>query len=164
MALRKTHTDNIDIEEVFLDGRNILGYHRENLEGALERPITKKIFFVMGILCTSSIALFALRTGSLQVFRADAFRERSTHNYLRFVEQPAERGLIYDRDGKVLAANEIQVLSSVASSTYQIIRRYPDQGFLHVLGFLRKDNDIFWGASGIEEQYDASLRGVFGKR
>ena len=161
MALRKTHTDNIDIEEVFLDGRNILGYHRENLEGALERPITKKIFFVMGILCTSSIALFALRTGSLQVFRADAFRERSSHNYLRFVEQPAERGLIYDRDGNVLAENKTRELYDFSLS---LIRRYPEQGFLHALGFLRKDGTALRGASGIEAQYNTLLGGISGKR
>ena len=161
MALRKTHTDNIDIEEVFLDGRNILGYHRENLEGALERPITKKIFFVMGILCTRSIALFALRTGSLQVFRADAFRERSSHNYLRFVEQPAERGLIYDRDGNVLAENKTRELYDFSLS---LIRRYPEQGFLHALGFLRKDGTALRGASGIEAQYNTLLGGISGKR
>lgn len=164
MAFREKYYRHIDIDEVFIDGRNIPGYHRESLEGVLERPMGKRVFFALGVLFALSGIVFILRAGSLQILNADAFRERSMRNYLRFVEQPAERGLIYDRDGNVLAANEIQGLYAVASSTYYMIRRYPEQGFLHVLGFLRKDENVFGGVSGIEEQYDTPLRGVSGKR
>lgn len=164
MALGNKHYHGIDIDEIFLDGRNTPGYHRESLEGVLEQPMSKRVFFALGVLFAISGTMFILRTSSLQILNTSAFRERSLNNYLRLVEQPAERGLIYDRDSNVLAANEIQDLYASASSTYQVMRRYPDQGFLHVLGFLRKDKDTFWGVSGIEEQYNTPLNGFPGKR
>src|SRR3989344_800567 len=164
MVFGDKHHYNIDIDEIFLDGHNTPGYHRESLEGVLERPMSRRVFFLLGTLFVMSGVVFLLRAGFLQIVNASVFRERSLNNYLRLVEQPAERGLIYDRDGVVLATNEFRGFFTSASSTYYVMRRYPEQGFLHALGFLRKDNNRTQGASGIEKQYNTLLRGIAGER
>ncbi len=167
---KKNHT--IDIEEVFLDLHNAPGYHRENLEGVLERPIGERIFFIIGGVFLTLAVVFLTRVGILQTTEGQLFRARATNNHLRLVAESSERGIIYDRFGAVLASNELQSNSSAMSgestttrlTNFSLIRRYPENGFLHVLGFLQNNSGVTKGASGLEATYDDMLQGAPAKR
>jgi len=52
------------------------------------------------------IPIFVGRTGTLQIARGAEFRALAENNRIRHHILPAERGLIYDRNGTVLAKNE----------------------------------------------------------
>ncbi len=159
----------IDIDEIFMDVKNFPGYHAENLEGVLEKPITTKVFFILGaIFCIVSVG-FLFRAVFLQVVNGDLFRLRSDNNRLRFVYIEQERGIIYDRGGQILASNILRVISNNNSTTtkasdFKLLRRYPENGFLHVLGYLKTEVNTTIGVSGLEEKYDDILRGTPNKR
>jgi penicillin-binding protein 2 len=162
---KKTHKTS-DLDEIFLDARNTPGYHQESWEGVLEVPIKNRALFAVSVICIFVSVAFLFRIATLQVLRGNEFEARASRNHLRFAEKPAERGIIYDRFGVPLARN---ILENVATSTmsaddFEIVRRYPDGGFFHVLGFLKKDtNALLIGASGLELYYDADLKGENGK-
>ncbi len=167
MKLRKKKNSySSDLDEIFLDARNIPGYHQESWEGVLEEPIKNRSLIIVGIFFVCVSIIFLSRVSLLQVVRGNEFEARASRNHLRFVEKPAERGIIYDRFGIPLAHN---VLENVATSTlgaddFEIVRRYPESGFFHVLGFLKKDRDaLFIGASGLEAYYENDLKGENGK-
>ena len=44
MQRDKINKRGIELEEIFLDAKNIPGFGRENLEGRVENPIKNKIF------------------------------------------------------------------------------------------------------------------------
>src|SRR3989344_455591 len=105
--MRRRRRKTIDIDEVFADTKNAPGFHRENFEGTLERPVTKQSFFFLGIFFFIMGSIFMVRLGSLQLVRGAELRERSERNYLRIVTETPERGLIYDRFGVLLASNTL---------------------------------------------------------
>ena len=92
--------------------------------------------------------------GYLQLARGEELKDRSEKNYLRVVSLETQRGIIYDRDGNLLAYDEVIEAKN--------LRKYPSAGFLHVLGFLtapEKEGGAPKGASGLEATYDEILRG-----
>ena len=162
MGLRK-NKKQIDIDEVFMDVRNIPGYHRENFEGMLENPIGKNVFIALGVVFLLCAVTFTSRVGFLEIAKGAALRERATKNYLRVAPLEPERGIIYDRAGKPLTQNELE---TTPEGGEKWVRRYPALGFLHALGFLTRKDDAFFakGVSGLELAYDEILRGEPGKR
>src|SRR3989344_5671026 len=134
---------SVDIDEIFLDVRNAPGYHSENLEGVLEKPISSKIFIIVGFIFLVVGSIFLFRLGFLQIKDGDLFRLRSDRNRLRFVQTESGRGVIYDRTGMPLASNILRDISDNSTTTsvgnFKLLRRYPENGFLHVLGYLRAD-------------------------
>ncbi len=158
----------MDIDEIFMDVQNAPGYHKENLEGVLERPVAEYIFLFIGGVFLFLSVIFLFRVGLLQIGDGDLFRTRADHNRLRLVETEPERGIIYDRTGAVLASNTLHSIDENSTTTkmenFKILRRYPESGFLHVLGYLKKENDVTKGANGLEAAYDDILRGTPGKR
>ena len=54
------------------------------------------------------LGLLVLRLGSLQLLQGSMYRELAEKNRLRLVPQAAPRGLVFDRDGHVLATNHTQ--------------------------------------------------------
>lgn len=146
----------IEIDEIFLDQKNAPGFHKENLEGVIENPIKKEIFWFLGIVISAAFLFFASRAYFLQVANGDVFLARAEQNFLRAAAQRVERGIIYDRDLRPLAYDE----TAGAESS---VRKYPPRGFLHTLGFLsyagREAGEAAYGASGLESAYDEVLRG-----
>ncbi|OGF63258.1 hypothetical protein A2926_02885 [Candidatus Giovannonibacteria bacterium RIFCSPLOWO2_01_FULL_44_40] len=162
MLKRNNHRE-IEIDEIFSDRRNAPGFHQENMEGAIENPIKKEVFLVLAGFLTLALVLFGVRTGFLQIVLGDKFYERSEANYLRIASKPSERGIIYDRDGAALAYNN-------ENTDRKIARKYPEKGFLHVLGYLglskeeTDDSRFLRGVSGLEAVYNDILAGVPGKK
>lgn len=52
-----------------------------------------------------TLTLFVVRLINLQVFSSDLYKTRAVDNYTNEVSLPAPRGIIYDRNGYVLARN-----------------------------------------------------------
>lgn len=163
MFLRKNHKiREVELDEILLDSQNIPAYSKESFEGVVENPISKKNFLFLGCFLLVLTAIFIFRILNLEIVRGNEFYQRAETNRLEVVFEDAERGLIYDRFGKALAKN-----SELEGKN---IRNYPIEGFLHVLGFLTKDNPnneghIFGaGASGLEAVYEEILKGVSKKR
>lgn len=52
------------------------------------------------------LAVVVARLGYLQIFQAGHYRALSDRNRIRYVPEPAPRGLIYDRKGRVIASNQ----------------------------------------------------------
>jgi peptidoglycan glycosyltransferase len=86
--------------------------------------------------------------GWWQVVQADALLERS--NNPRTIEEEARivRGRILDRNGAVLAEN--------AGDAAGGVRRYSLPALVHVVGY----HNARFGSSGIEDTFDAFLRGA----
>ena len=151
---RKNNNREIEVDEIFLDQKNAPGFHQENMEGVLENPIKNRIFWFLGVFLVSMLTVFGLRVGYLQLARGEELKDRSEKNYLRVVSLETQRGIIYDRDGNLLAYDEVIEAEN--------LRKYPSAGFLHVLGFLtapEKEGGAPKGASGLEATYDEILRG-----
>ncbi|KKT59744.1 hypothetical protein A3G55_03575 [Candidatus Giovannonibacteria bacterium RIFCSPLOWO2_12_FULL_44_25] len=158
---KKNNSREIEIDEIFLDHMNAPGFHKENMEGMIENPIKRRVFWALGCFLFSALALFAFRVGFLQIMQGKVFYERSEKNYLRVVSLIPKRGIIYDRDGNVLAYNEYE--------DGKILRKYPSENFLHVLGYLNSspsasDGNILTGADGLEAAYEDILKGVLAKK
>ncbi|QQG42368.1 MAG: hypothetical protein HYW15_02550 [Candidatus Giovannonibacteria bacterium] len=145
----------IEIDEIFLDQKNSPGFRKENLEGMIENPVKKEMFWFLAAVIAATFLFFGSRAYFLQIVNGEAFLARAEKNFLRAVSQRVERGIIYDRDMRPLAYNETAVSGGV--------RKYPPRGFLHVLGFLsysgKEQGELAYGASGLESSYDEVLRG-----
>jgi len=162
--MRKKQLDAVEIDEIFLDSRNIHGFNRENLEGALEKDIGKKrviiLYAAFGILW----AAFFLRVSFLGVVRGEEFFLRAETNRLRVIFETLERGVIYDRRGELLVKNAF-------GAGGRQLRIYPRRGFFHALGYLSRGGNysasagnFSSGASGLEIFYENVLRGAPAKK
>ena len=166
------HQEKFDVDEIFIDHKNIPGYSQESMEGVLETPIKNRSFWLLGLVFFAiGIAMFS-RIIVLTGVEGVQLRERSDQNHLRAVAIAPERGLIYDRMGNVLASNTLRedpgtksaYVGNLVGADLSLIRRYPDAGFSHVLGLLSKEGVVSQGLNGLEAEYDDILRGSAGSR
>lgn len=178
LRARKAASHEIDPEDVFLDSENLSSLNLDQLEGQLERPLGKHIFYIA--LATSVVLTFGFsyRLFAMQVIRADEYREMADNNRLKKLPLFALRGTISDRNGELLAWNSMY--DSGATSTEQKThddipkRIYTEKrGFSHLLGYVsypkRDQSGVFWqdeylGRDGVEKQYQNELAGVKGER
>lgn len=68
------------------------------------------------VIMTSVLALVLLRVAELQILKGGWYRDKATSNSIRLVPRRAPRGLIVDRDGKILAHNKPSYTISVVPS------------------------------------------------
>lgn len=163
---------NIDPDEIFLDSENLPNFNTQQFEGRLEKPIPKRSIFIVGIFFTIVASIFVYKLGSLQIIHGEAYYKKSENNTLN--KQPifADRGLIYDRKGTLLAwntwdKNDVNKLSAPLRSYIS------ESGFGLLLGYVSgpaKDSsgnywqDTFIGKDGVEKSYNANLTGTNGMR
>ena len=106
----------------------------------------------------------------MQVLAGDDYRERSEQNKLSEALIIAERGVVYDRNGELLAWNEVD-----STGEYEFpVRAYTDRrGLGQLIGFVsypKKDTSGFYfrteylGRSGVEESFNETLAGVNGSQ
>ena len=148
---KKKFIANISPDEIFLDAQNIPNFDSCQLEGRIEKPIGQKIFFAAGIFFSLLFALLFLRAGQLQIARGEDLALRADDNHLQRVMLPAERGLIYDRNGEVLAWN------GTDSRNYLRL-----EGLAHVVGYTGLLYEEIVGKAGVEKSYDEALAGEAG--
>ena len=112
---------------------------------------SRRLIFFAGIML-AVLGLFSARLVELTVSKGQRYRRRADENRLTVLPIPAARGVILDRNGTVLARNT----SEGRSYPYGAV-------FAHVIGYTGQadlQGDI--GKTGLEKQYDVSLRGQDG--
>ena len=170
---REASSHEIAPEDVFLDSSNLSNLDLDHMEGQLERPLGKHIFYgVLGMVLFLTLG-FSYRLFSMQIVGGEVYQQKADKNHLKSTPIFAMRGTILDRNGELLAWNTV---ASTSTSTLQEIpkRRYiSTPGFSHILGYVsypKKDSSgIFWqdiyiGKDGVEKQYQNTLQGSSGER
>lgn len=168
--------DDIDPDEIFLDSSNLPDFDVYQFEGRLIQPISKRSVFALGFFFLAIVGIFLWRVGSLQVLEGDTWAKKSENNRLAYTYLFPERGIIYDRNKKMLAWNTSLdgTGTSTATSTEFSIRAYtPLQGFGHVLGYVKYPQadssgnyykTEYTGEAGVEKIYNTQLSGRNGLR
>lgn len=160
---------DIDPDEIFLDSKNLPDFDVYQFEGRLEKPISQKtlLFLFLGFFLIGGIFIFKL--WNLEVKSGAAYAELSEKNRLKQTVQFSERGVIYDRNGEMLAWNTV----NPETSDYPL-RKYIDKpGFSNLLGYVKypsKDKsgnyyqENYVGKDGVEKKFDSVLSGENGMK
>lgn len=157
----------IEPDEIFLDAENIPAFNKQQFEGRLEKPISKRAIFSLGVVFFLIILIFSWKVFSFQVVHGQEYQKISENISLKKQIVFAERGIIYDRNNIPLAWNELNPENPDFSK-----RIYADKpGLAHVLGYVgypEKDNSGFYwqkdfvGKDGAEKEYNQILNGKNG--
>ncbi|MCC6323865.1 hypothetical protein IT400_03695 [Candidatus Nomurabacteria bacterium] len=163
----------VDPDEIFLDSKNLPEFNTQQFEGRIEKPIPKRIIYLLSVFLTLIGSVFLYQLGVLQISKGEAYLKRSEDNTLSTVPIFAPRGIIYDRNKTKLVWNTWPIKTE--AEALQIPERtfISDSGFAHLLGYVSypaKDKsgnywqDEFIGKDGVEKVYNDKLKGINGKR
>jgi len=174
-------------DEVLLDSSNLPNFDTTQFEGRLGKPISLVALYVTGGAFVLGLLLFLFKAGQLQIVHGEEYRGRSENNTLRPVPVFAGRGVLFDRNGIILAWNapstdmstvsklDPNATSSIVFAEDVITRREyaTSSGMAHVLGYVKypsKDKNGFYyqedfeGVDGIEAYFNEELKGINGSR
>lgn len=165
--MKRNYKNDIDPDEIFLDSRNLSDFDQQQFEGQIEKSISVKTIKIFSYFCLFSFLILLWKTADLQIIQGESMREKSLQNQLTRTPIIAERGVIYDRNGKELAWNsEFNADKDILKRSYT-----RSSGLSHVLGYVaypKKDSSgIFWrteyiGRSGAELVFNNILSGKNG--
>ena len=161
----KKKRPEVEFDEIFMDSSNLPSFNRGRLEGRMELPIARRNIFIVGIIFLIIALSFLAQLFSLQVIHGADYRERSDSNRIHEALIIAERGVIYDRNGEMIAWNENDY-----EDQYDFpVRAYTDRnGLGQLVGYVsypQKDAYGFYfrtdylGRTGIESAFDHILHG-----
>lgn len=168
MWFKKKKTD-ITYDEIFMDASNLPSFNQGRLEGEMELPIMKRSIYIVGLLFLMIAMVFLGQLFSLQVLQGATLKAQSENNSIDTGIIIAERGVIYDRQGEMLAWNEHDY-----SDEHDFpVRAYTDRrGLGQLIGYVsypQKDAYGFYyrtdylGRNGIESAYESLLHGQNGE-
>ncbi len=168
--LRKNKIRNssffVEPDEIFLDSKNLENFNSQQFEGRIEKPITKKSIWFLGLFFCLVFGMFGTRLIYLQVQKGTSYFNRSLNNTLDKQLIFADRGIIYDRNKKEMAWD-------LKGDNDFPIRAYLTNGFAHLLGYVsypaKDKSGNYWqgdfvGKDGLEKQHDSYLRGENGTK
>jgi penicillin-binding protein 2 len=177
LRARRAASHEIDPEDVFLDSQNLSQLNIHQMEGQLERPLGKHIFYITLIVSVALIGSFSYRLFAMQVVSGDEYTEMADNNRLKKLPLFALRGTISDRNGNLLAWNSLYNGTSteekIKSDSIPTRIYTKENGFSHLLGYVsypkRDQSGVFWqeeyvGKDGVEKEYQDNLAGVKGER
>lgn len=157
----------IDPDEILIDSANVSEFDRDQFEGRIERPLSRRSFFAAGLVLVLVAGGLLLRAATLQVADGAAYAKQARENQLERKVIFADRGVIEDRTGRLLAwNNRATVEDDYAARVYADYR-----GIGHVLGYVKapaKDSsgfyfrDTFVGVDGAEKAFDGDIKGENG--
>jgi penicillin-binding protein 2 len=157
----------VEPDEIFIDSTNLPNFDTDQFEGRLEKPISRSTIYVTGGIFLLIGLVFAVQSFKLQLLEGDKWRTFAEKNRLNKSLIFAERGVIQDRNGVLLAWNQIDE----GQKDYPL-RKYRDvPGTHNLIGYVKypkKDTSGFYynteyaGADGIEEFFEHTLKGVPG--
>ena len=166
MWFRKKRYQDFELapDEIFLDSSNQPDFNTNQLEGRLEKPLSRKSFIGIALCIILVFVALTAQAGNLEIVKGAKYALQSEKNRLRPQVIFAERGAILDRNGVPLVTNEAEPDGSVK-------RMYMAPGFGHLLGYVsypKKDSsgnyydtDIT-GLAGVESAFNATLSGTNG--
>jgi len=168
MISKKRKKKEVAFDEILLDASNLPSFNQGRMEGRMELPIRTANIAVVGIIFFMVALLFLYKLFVLQVVEGAEYRNISEHNTIDETIIIAERGVIYDRTGEMIAWNEPD-----KSDEYEFpMRAYTDrEGLGQLTGYVSyplKDSKGFYyrteyvGRNGIEGAYNLELAGTNG--
>lgn len=164
---RKFISKDIDLDEVFLDSQNLPDYDRNQFEGRIEKPISKKAVSVIFIFFIIIFISFLIKIWNLQIVDGEHFSKISFENSLRHTLIFADRGIVYDRNHVPLIWNE----NTKEKSDFSLRKYIEKPGFANLLGYVKypkKDSSGFYysesfeGFGGVEQYFDEIISGKNG--
>lgn len=173
---RKRKYAQFDIDTVFLDSKNMPVFNRSQKEGTIEQTINRKTIGTIIAISFLFLLMMIVKAVHLQVIKGPKLNARAENNRLNEIPLFARRGVIADRNGELLAWNELDNKDINNEDTLEYIpdRLYTDKsGMGHILGYVsypKKDsNGQYWqssfsGREGIEKIFDKELAGKNGAR
>ena len=104
---RKGRRRNHEIapDEVLLDSSNLPNFDTTQFEGRLGKPISLVALYVTGGAFILGLLLFLFKASQLQIVNGEEYFGRSENNILRPIPVFAGRGVLFDRNGIILAWN-----------------------------------------------------------
>lgn len=167
---RKKSKKAVEFDEIFMDSSNLPAFNRGRLEGRIELPISRLgIFFIGGVFALVLLA-FGGKLFELQIIHGAEYRERSDNNRIDQGIVIAERGVIYDRRGEMLAWNSADYENERGFP----LRAYTDRaGLGQLVGYVsypQRDKNGFYyrtdyiGRTGLESAYEHLLHGKNGRQ
>jgi len=169
VLFKRKHYKDIDPDEIFLDSSNLPKFDTHQFEGRIEKPLSRYPFIALGVFVAIVFIVFFSRVVDLQVIRGDEFKQASLNNRLESTIIFSERGIISDRNGRVLVEN----ISNTSGEDFSLRQYVHTEGLAHVLGFVNypaKDKagnfyrEEFEGKDGIEAYYGDTLSGSYGRK
>lgn len=167
---RKRKKQDISFDEILLDASNLPSWNTARMEGRMELPIKKQSLYFVGGVFTLVALVFLWQLFKLQVIEGADLTARGENNRMERAVIIAERGVIHDRRGELLAWNERN-----EDDAYDFpVRAYIDRrGLGQIIGYVsypRKDSSGFYyrteyvGRDGVEGAYNDLLQGKNGDR
>jgi len=157
----------VEPDEIFLDSKNLQNFNRQQFEGRIEKPISKKTIFLLGVLFIIFTGIFGIRLLYLQIQKGEMYFKRSQNNVLEKAIIFTDRGIIYDRHKVELAWNK------KTEEVLVPVRAYLSPGFSHLLGYVsyptQDKTGNYWqgefmGKDGLEKEYNDLLKGENGSK
>lgn len=165
---KKIITSELYPDEILLDVHNLPSFNRQQFEGQLERPISKRSLNILFTFTAVVAFVFAVRLIYVQLIHGQYYAQKSEQNSFDTIPIFADRGVIYDRYGTELVWNVSDDKQGLTKRSYT-----KAHGFATVLGYVsypaRDDNGKFWqertiGKDGIEKEFDGLLSGTNGRK
>lgn len=163
----KNRGREINPEEIFIDSTNLPDFDIDQFEGRIEKPISQKTVYTIAAIFALIGIVFLGQSFKLQWAEGAKWRDRAENNRLNHSLIFAERGVVQDRNGILLAWNQI----AENQGDYPL-RIYRDQEGTHnLIGYVKypkKDKAGFYyntdyaGGDGVEEYFDKVLKGGAG--
>ena len=170
MFWKRNKKKNVAFEEIFLDASNLPSFNQGRMEGKMELPITRYNVGVVAVIFVLIALWFLSKMFTLQITQGEKFRSISENNSLDKTVIIAERGVVYDRHGELLAWNEPD---KEGGYTFPV-RAYTDRkGLGQLIGYVSyplKDKKGFYyrteyvGRNGVEASYNEKLSGINGQQ
>lgn len=168
----------VEPDEIFLDSKNLQNFDRQQFEGRIERPISKKTILMLGFLFLFFTGIFGARLVYLQLQKGKIYFLRSQNNTLEKTIIFTDRGIIYDRNKKELVWNKKENIRTLSPAGGEALnspptRAYLSPGFSHLLGYVsypsKDSTGNYWqgnfvGKDGLEKQYNDVLKGENGAK
>jgi penicillin-binding protein 2 len=165
---KKVITTELHPDEILLDVHNLPSFDRQQFEGQLEKPISKRSLSLMLGFVILVGGLFISRLVYLQMIKHDFYSQKSEQNSLDTLPIFADRGVVYDRNG-------VELVWNVRDESIDLTKRAYTKahGFSSILGYVsypaKDQKGNFWqdrtlGKDGVEKEFDAKLAGTNGRR
>lgn len=116
----------IEPEEVFMDAVNLPGHDRVRGEGRIEHALSLRIFILWAIAVFLGFSFVVGRLIELQIVRGKELSGASQKNISYTLFSAPPRGLIYDRNKRIIASNSISfflVLRKKEISSREVFRK-----------------------------------------
>lgn len=165
---KRRFSREIEPDEIFLDSQNLPSFNTQQFEGRIDTPISQMTIYVLGFLFCLLGCILLIKAFGLQIVNGETYFKRSENNSLDHIPLFADRGIITDRNGILLAWNEEREGIDFPRRTYTTL-----PGFSHILGYVtepaKDSSGRYWQTEyipkdGVEKIYDNVLRGENGTK